>query len=165
MQLGHELNDERRLEGTNISKLAELRLHTLNTAMRNYDARDKVKRAAKANRALLKSADRYYGLADEDDTDEETSHLAPAPAASPPAQNPSPEVSEPQAGPSGISRGPSVLTWGHLEEGEDTDEDTNPLTPAPAASPPMLYQNPEVSEPQPGPSGISTFKRPTLDGE
>ena len=129
MQLGHELNDERRLERTNIGELAELRLHTLNTAMRNCDARDKVKRAAKADRALLKSADRYYGLADKDDTDEDTTHLPPAPSASPPVQNPNPEVSEPQAGPSGIfiSRGPSVLTRGHLEEDEDTDDDTTPL--------------------------------------
>ena len=67
VELAHALNDANMLEGTNVQELATLRCHSMATALKSYDARDKAVRAARATKALTSSANRLYRLDSESD--------------------------------------------------------------------------------------------------
>ena len=71
VQLSHNLEEDNQLEGTNVRELAALRCHSEATAARFYDMRNKAVRAARANKALLKSADKRYGVSDSEEEDDE----------------------------------------------------------------------------------------------
>ena len=72
VELATELDERRELEGTNLRELAALRCHTEAVAARSYDARNKARRAARAHKALMRAANKRYGMA-ESDNDEDMS--------------------------------------------------------------------------------------------
>lgn len=77
VQMAHALDDEGKLEGTNVRELAALRCHSVSTATKSYDARNKVVRAARAAQALRKSANRAFGIADcQTDEEEEVEEVS-----------------------------------------------------------------------------------------
>ena len=64
VQLTHQLDEDNRLKGTTTRELAALRCHSEAVASRSYDARHKASRASRANKSLLKAANRFYGIED-----------------------------------------------------------------------------------------------------
>ena len=80
VQLSHTLEEEKRLQGTNISELASLRCHSTATASRYYDARNKAVRATRANEAFITSANKMYGIteSESEEIDEESQEMSAA---------------------------------------------------------------------------------------
>ncbi|XP_037073838.1 uncharacterized protein LOC119095042 [Pollicipes pollicipes] len=73
VDLTHSLVAKGALQGTNANEAARYRYHSLNTAMRYYDVMEDGRRAHAVQWALLKSANKYYGVASssEDSADED----------------------------------------------------------------------------------------------
>ena len=126
VQMAHALDDEGKLEGTNVRELATLRCHSVSTVSKSYDVRNKVVRAARAAQALRKSANRAFGIADCQTDKEEEEEEVSTWGAGDSELTPNPEITG--------ELGLTASAWEGAGDGEDASEDDSVLDTLPCSS-------------------------------